>query len=151
MEDIIETTAETIAETVTDTVAATTTAASEGFGDLMQSTLTFSERITLGLQVTLFGMAVVFAVLILIWAILTLFRIIFYDIPNKKAAETKPVEKESKPEPVVTAPLPAVETVSEPEVDDAEIAAAIAAAIAVVLDKPQTSFRVVSFRRTASK
>ena len=101
----------------------------------------------------LFGMAVVFAVLILIWAILTLFKIIFYDIPNKKSAEAKPVASETTPEPPAPAPVPepVVEAVSEPALDDAEIAAAIAAAIAVVLDKPQTSFRVVSFRRTASK
>ena len=137
-----------MAETVSET-----TAASSGFGDLMQSTLTFSERITLGLEVLLFGMAVVFAVLILIWAILTLFKIIFYDIPNKKSAEAKPVASETVPEPPAPAPVPepVVEAVSEPALDDAEIAAAIAAAIAVVLDKPQTSFRVVSFRRTASK
>lgn len=152
MDEIIETTAETIAETVTDTVAATTTAASEGLGNLMNSTLSFPERITLGLQVLLFGMAVVFAVLILIWAILTLFRVIFYDIPNKKAAGAK--SETPAPEPKAVEPVAPVEepvAAAEPVADDAEIAAAIAAAIAVVMDKPQTSFRVVSFRRTASK
>ena len=37
------------------------------------------------------------------------------------------------------------------KIDEAEVVAAITAAVALMLDKPQTSFRVVSFRRTASK
>ena len=88
--------------------------------------MTMGERVTMGLQVLLFGMAVVFSVLILIWGILVLFRVIFYDIPAPTAVE-------------------------EPEADEAEVVAAITAAVALMLDKPQTSFRVVSFRRTASK
>ena len=75
--------------------------------------LTFGERIKMGLQVLVFGMAVVKA-----------------------------------PEPVAPAP---VEETAEPETSDEEIVAAITAALSVVMDKPQTSFRVVSFRRTASK
>ena len=122
---------------LTDAAAAT---------DLMNNPMSFGERVLMGLQVTLFGMAVVFAVLILLWGILEIFRVIFYEIPKKKAAEA-----ESKPaEPEAPAPVEeAVETVEE--TDDAEIVAAITAAISVVMDKPQTSFRVVSFRRTASK
>lgn len=112
--------------------------------------LTMGERVTMGLQVLLFGMAVVFSVLILIWGILVLFRVIFYDIPNKKKALAKPAEtapvKEAAPE-----PEPVLETIEEPEADEAEVVAAITAAVALMLDKPQTSFRVVSFRRTASK
>ena len=116
--------------------------------DLMNNPMSFGERVLMGLQVMLFGMAVVFAVLILLWGILEIFRVIFYEIPKKKAAEA-----EKKPaEPAAPAPAPVeapVETVEE--TDDAEIVAAITAAISVVMDKPQTSFRVVSFRRTASK
>ena len=112
--------------------------------------LTMGERVTMGLQVLLFGMAVVFSVLILIWGILVLFRVIFYDIPNKKKAPAKPAEtapvKEAAPE-----PEPVPETIEEPEADEAEVVAAITAAVALMLDKPQTSFRVVSFRRTAWK
>ena len=54
--------------------------------------------------------------------------------------------KEAAPE-----PEPVPETIEEPEADEAEVVAAITAAVALMLDKPQTSFRVVSFRRTASK
>ena len=101
--------------------------------------MTMGERVTMGLQVLLFGMAVVFSVLILIWGILVLFRVIFYDIPNKKKAPAKPAE---------TAPVK--EATPEPEPAPTAVAA-ITAAVALMLDKPQTSFRVVSFRRTASK
>lgn len=116
--------------------------------DLMNSTMTFGERITMGLQVTLFGMAVVFAVLILIWGILEIFRIIFYELPKKKAEES-----EAKPQEVVETVAPVeVEPVEEvAETDDGEVIAAITAAISMMTDKPQTSFRVVSFRRTAKK
>jgi sodium pump decarboxylase gamma subunit len=116
--------------------------------NLMNSTLTFSERLGLGLKVLLFGMAVVFSVLLLIWGVLSLFRIIFFRDPKKETAEISP-EKEA-----ATAPI-AEEVIPEAQPDDNELIAAITAAIAAVLesetDKPQTSFRVVSFRRTASK
>ena len=120
-----------------------------GAVDLMNNPMSFGERLIQGLQVTLFGMAVVFSVLILLWGILEIFRIIFYELPKKqaeKAAKAEPVPAEPVAPAPVEAPVEAVE-----ETDDAEIVAAITAAISVVMDKPQTSFRVVSFRRTASK
>ena len=114
--------------------------------DLMNNPMGFGERVLMGLQVTLFGMAVVFAVLILLWGILEIFRVLFYELPKKKAESAKPAEPETP------APAPVEEPVeTAEETDDAEIVAAIMAAISVVMDKPQTSFRVVSFRRTASK
>ncbi len=140
-------------EAVTEAVETVTEAA--------ETVLTFGERISLGLQVLFFGMGVVFAVLILLWAILVVFRIVFYDIPSKKAKPT-----EEKLEPNDTVELPAVkESAPNPEelaaaiaaatacaaADEAELVAAITAAISLTLDKPQTAFRVVSFRRTASK
>ena len=126
---------------LTDAAAAT---------DLMNNPMSFGERVLMGLQVTLFGMAVVFAVLILLWGILEIFRVLFYELPKKKAAEAEAAKAAEKP----AEPAPAEEpvmAVEETDTDDAEIVAAITAAISVVMDKPQTSFRVVSFRRTASK
>ena len=142
-----------IADTVGDIVTDVTQAAeaTDDISNLMKSTLSFGERIALGLQVLLFGMAVVFAVLILIWAILVVFKIIFYDIPNKKKAAEEAAAKPAESVPVIVEePAPAVEAAAD-EPDETELVAAITAALAVVMDKPQTSFRVVSFRRTASK
>ncbi len=117
--------------------------------------MTFGERVSMGLQVLVFGMAVVFAVLILLWGILEIFRIIFYELPKKKAAKAAAAPAESVPAPKEASapaaePEPIVEAASE-ELDETELIAAITAAISVCMDKPQTSFRVVSYRRTASK
>ena len=108
--------------------------------------LEFSEAIGYGLQTTLLGMGVIFAVLSILWAVLAVFKVIFYKQPKT----------EKKPEPVkapapapVAAPAPAP---AEPAAaDDAELVAVITAAIAAMMDAPQTSFRVVSFKRTARK
>ncbi len=116
------------------------------FGAEMGSTLTFGERISTGLTVMGVGMLIIFSVLALLWGILTLFRIVFYDIPNKKKAAAP----ETEPEPAaIESPEP-----DSSEEDDGELVAAITAAITLMMEeegKPQTSFRVVSFRRTASK
>lgn len=113
------------------------------FGEEVSNTAPMSERIVMGLQTTLLGMGVIFAVLIILWAVLSVFKLVF----------TK-ANTEEKPE--VTAPAPV--TVPEPEIvpapsmsNDAELVAVITAAIASMMDAPQTSFKVVSFRRTASK
>ncbi len=114
--------------------------------NLMSNSAPIGERVLKGLQVLALGMGTVFSVLILLWFILYIFRVIFYDIPNKKKASPEnnaPVQ--TVPEPV-TAEEP-IDTVD----NDEELIAAITAAIAVYTDKPQSSFRVVSFRRTASK
>ena len=142
-----------VTEAVVEAAETVSEAASGGFGEAMSSTLTFGERIALGLQVTGLGLGTVFCILAILWGILTIFRVVFYDIPNGKKA----APKAEKPAPA-PAPAPAV---VEPEVelaplaysasDDAELVAAITAAISMVMDAPQTSFRVVSFRRTASK
>lgn len=101
-----------------------------------------SEAIPYGLQTVLLGMGVVFAVLIILMAVLTVFKYVFYK-PAK--SETKATESKKAPEPIPE-PAPVV-----PETDDAELVAVITAAIAAMLDAPTTSFRVVSFRRTAKK
>ena len=108
--------------------------------------LELSEAIGYGLQTALLGMGVIFAVLSILWAVLAVFKLVFYKQPKT----------EKKPEPVkapapapVAAPAPAP---AEPAAaDDAELVAVITAAIAAMMDAPQTSFRVVSFKRTARK
>ncbi len=102
--------------------------------------MNIADAIPFGLQTVLLGMGVVFAVLIILWAVLSVFKLVFYK--GEKATPAAPVQK---------APVQAEPTLVQPHCDDAELVAAITAAIALVMDKPQTSFRVVSFKRTASK
>lgn len=113
------------------------------FGEEVSNTAPMSERVMMGLQTTLLGMGVVFLVLIILWAVLGIFSLVFAKPRTEKTAEAP-------------APAPVAAPVSEPvpsysESDDGELVAVITAAIASMMDAPQTSFRVVSFRRTASK
>ena len=101
-----------------------------------------AEAIPYGLQTVLLGMGVIFSVLIILMAVLAVFKYVFYK-PVKGEPKAAEIKKESKP--AVEAIPVAVET------DDAEIVAAITAAIAAMLEAPTTSFKVVSFRRTAKK
>lgn len=113
------------------------------FGEEVSNSAPLSDRLMMGLQTALLGMGVIFVVLIILWAVLSVFKLVFY----KSKAEEKAVEPTPAPavvESVPTAPTPAAQ-------NDEEIVAAITAAIAVMLDVPQTSFRVVSFKRSAKK
>ena len=114
------------------------------------SNWTFADRVSEALSVSLLGMGTVFAVLAVLWGVLEIFRFFFYDLPKRKSGEVKKEEKTAKP----VKPAPVSAPVAAPVVNtgsDAELVAAISAAIAVVLDKPATSFRVVSFRRTGTR
>ena len=96
------------------------------------------ETFLFGGQMLLIGLATVFAVLIIIWVTLILFKVFAHDIPSKRKAKPKPIS-ESAPSVVVT-----------PKVaDDAEIIAVISAAIAAAESEsaPGMKFRVVSFKR----
>ena len=108
--------------------------------------MTFADRTSEALRVSLLGMGMVFAVLAILWGVLEIFRYVFYDLPNKGKSEEKKSEKPAKAEP---APAPVVTEVAV--ADDGEIVAAITAALCVVLDKPATGFRVVSFRKTGTR
>lgn len=111
-------------------------------GDEVKNAAPLSERIMMGIETTLLGMGVVFLALIVLWAVLSVFRLVFYK-PDGKAAESVPAPAEITP---AVAQAEAVSTAN-----DEEIVAVITAAIAAMTGKPETSFRVVSFRRTASK
>ena len=104
---------------------------------------TMGDRVMYGLQTTLLGLGVVFSVLIILWAVLAVFKLVFYKGDKKEKEPAAPAEPTPVSEPELT-PIYS-------EQDDAEIVAAITAAISVMMDAPAASFRVVSFRRTASK
>lgn len=105
--------------------------------------MSIADAIPFGLQTVLLGIGVIFAVLTILWAVLSVFKLVFYKGGNE--------EKASSPASPAQAPVQTEPTAIQSQRDNAELVAAITAAIAVVMDKPGTSFRVVSFRRTASK
>ena len=93
----------------------------------------FLDRLTFGGFILLLGMAVVFAVLLIIWGALSIFKLYF-------------TQNETKPKAV--AEVPQAPVVVESATDDSEIVAVIAAAIAAAeSDSNGTKFKVVSFRR----
>ncbi len=103
--------------------------------------MSFADAIPFGLETVILGMGVIFSVLIILWAVLSVFKLVFYKKPSDVSEAPAP------------APAPAATAKPEPATaaDDAELVAVITAAIAAMMDAPQTSFRVVSFRRTAKK
>lgn len=105
----------------------------------------FADRAAEAAKTSLLGIGTVFAVLAILWLVLEVFRYFFYDIPNKKKNASTPKTEDSE-----IAPTPVMDA-APTETDDAEIVAAIMAAISVMCDKPTTSFRVVSFRKTGTK
>lgn len=91
-----------------------------------------------GGAMVLIGMATVFAVLILLWICLVIFKMVFHDLPEKRknAVESEILDLES---------APAQESVSAEE----EVIAVIAAAIAMAESESDgIKFKVVSFKRT---
>ena len=100
--------------------------------DYSQPVSNFMDRLSFGGLMLLIGMLVVFAVLIIIWGCLVLFKIGLANTGTDKKKDAAPVEK-----PVVVS-----------KNDDGEIIAAIAAAIAMAESESDgLKFRVVSFRR----
>ena len=100
-----------------------------------------AERLALAGQMTLLGMAMIFAVLSLLWGVLTIFKFIFAKPAPKKVAEAP------KPAAVVAEPV-----VVEEQTDDTELIAILTAAIAAYEsangnEVAPGGFRVVSFRR----
>lgn len=97
----------------------------------------FGEVLAFGGEMLLIGMATVFSVLCILWLCLMLFKIVFHDIPEKRAAEAQ--------KKAAAAEVTEVETA---ENNDEEIIAVIAAAVAAAeSDKNGAKFRVVSFKR----
>lgn len=112
--------------------------------------MSFSDRASEALQVSLLGMATVFAVLAILWGVLEIFRFFFYDLPNKSKKREEKSEAPKAPKAPKT-PVAPVAPVVQAATSDEEIVAAITAAISVVMDRPASSFRVVSFRKTGTR
>lgn len=118
--------------------------------------MNFGERITYGGQVFLIGICTVFAALALLWGVISIFKIFMYDIPQKRIKKKAEEELmahcvESDSAASVAAAVPA-NPAPTAEADNAQLIAAITAAITAYNTDPETGcalpFRVVSFRRS---
>ena len=116
----------------------------------------FGERVEIALQGTATGMIMIFAVLGLLAVIVSLSKLICYDIPNKKKEQARAAHT---PAAAPSAPVETVQeapAISEPVTDDGELAAVITAAIAAMLESGEYKnefvggFRVVSFKRSTN-
>lgn len=96
----------------------------------------FGTAFLYGGTMLLIGMLTIFTVLSLLWLFLTIFKVVFHDIPEKK---------KEKPAVVVES---VVSTAPVAKDNSEEIVAVIAAAIAMAeSENSEMKFRVVSFRR----
>lgn len=133
--------------------AAETAAERDGLGVIEGEDLGIMERIEYALQGTVTGLLMIFAVLALLAIVVSLSKVILYDLPRKRRERAKArAEKENvttmvsdiTPEPV---PAPAAQT------DDGELVAVITAAITAAIESGEygsefaSGFRVVSFKR----
>lgn len=103
----------------------------------------FLDRLSLGGQTLLLGMAVVFAMLFVIYLCMIAMQAVFTRKsakPAKSTASEKPVET---PEPA----MQVTESVPDTQTSDEQLVAAITAAIAAYTGDAPSSFRVVSFKK----
>ena len=97
--------------------------------------MSVSEALSTGLQTTVIGLAIVFAVLIIIMLVLQCFSVIF---------------GEKKTKPAVQAAAPAPEVKAEPQVnkvDEKELIAVLTAAVAASLNTSTYNLQIKSYRR----
>ena len=130
-----------------------------GIGMSVDRSIPLSERLSIGFQTAVIGLLMVFSILMILWGVLALFRVFFYELPKKRRGHAAP--DPVKPELVTPAPAQIERQAPEAagEEDDSEIVAAITAAVAAYLeaesaensDIPATGFRVVSFRRAGRR
>ena len=92
-----------------------------------------------GGSILLIGIATIFGVLCILWLCLAIFKVVFHDIPEKKASR-KPIE--------LSPVFDETPDISSAKANDDEIVAVIAAAIAMAESEHSgMKFRVVSFKR----
>ena len=99
------------------------------------------------ISVPIVGVLMVFAVLALLWGVLSISKVILYDLPRRRKGQSDKASAQEKQPAAVAAPVTAAPVA--PVTDDAAIVAAITAAIAAMRadEGCPNGFRVVSFRR----
>ena len=105
--------------------------------------LSIGDKAALALTTLVLGMLTVFSVLLIIMIVLYVIGAFF----KKKDQKAK---KQTSVTPAAPAQPEIIETKEEAE-DEGQIVAAITAAVAMCMDEPVGSFRVVSFKKTAAK
>lgn len=116
-----------------------------------------SERIEYAIQGTVTGLVMVFAVLALLAVVVTLSKVILYDLPRKakERAAAKAKAEAEKEEKIIAQAEPVAAPVAAPiaQADDGELVAVITAAVAAAIASGDygsefaSGFRVVSFNR----
>ena len=102
--------------------------------------LSLSEALAMGGQTTVIGLAIVFAVLIILMIVLSLFKVIFDKKPKTQAAPAA--------SPAQAAP---VEEETADDTDEEELIAVLTAAVAASLNTSTYNLRIKSYRRTDNK
>ena len=109
---------------------------------ILSATMSIAEKIELSLSTSLLGMGTVFAILILLWGVLELFRVLFAGTGNKKKTVTPP--SNTAPASAGVNDLSVQSTQTE---NEEELVAIFTAAIAMMTGKSASSFTVRSFSR----
>ncbi len=118
---------------------------------LTANNMPMDERLGYALRMLIVGLGMVFVVLALLWGVLELSRVVFYDMPrHRREEEIEAAHSKAAPAPVAPtpAPVPAAPAQNNNDVLIAVITAAISAAMAEEGTVPAGGFRVVSFRRS---
>lgn len=102
--------------------------------------LPLSEALAMGGETTLLGLAIVFAVLIILMLVLMLFKVVFYKDPSKQTVSVDTAESVE----------PAAE-IMENTTDEEELVAVLTAAVAASLNTSTYNLRIKSYRRTDNK
>lgn len=97
--------------------------------------MSIGEALAEGLRVTVIGMTIVFAVLILLMLVLMAFKLVFY----KKEPETSSAQKKTPPDTASTA--------VKPELDEKELIAVLTAAVAASMNTSTYNLNIKSYKR----
>lgn len=150
---------------ITNLFLSAAASAAENITDInavMNNGMSIQEKLEMSLKMLADGLGTVFLVLVLLWGILSLFRVIFYDIPNKKNKDNSNKSENSDAD-IIEPYAEITEETEETEAyednkDDDQLIAVITAAVSAYMETENntdtanesninTSFRVVSFKR----
>lgn len=120
----------------------------------LSSGLTLSEKVALSGEIFLRGMGTVFMVLILLWGILSLFKVFSTGTSEKKVEKKTETVAEQTPAPTVDVNEAENTVTAQAQADDTAVIAAICAAIEAYRESEGFGglpYRVVSFKRKSGR